>query len=173
MGAPKKLSSYRLFYWNIAKQVKDQQGEAELRFATGDGRSAAPLRAMLTGFRAALEASDKYMHQELGAALRFYSVTAEGSELVLKLKGLGAAEGSLDGMRRAELLSLKSGGMETRDVASYKPSPALERLFKQHTEVNTEGEEAMKRLGFGSLLRRGESEAEAEDQGVPGSGEYP
>lgn len=175
MGAPKKLSSYRLFYWDIAAQVKDKQGEAELRFATGDGRSAASLRAMLTGFRAALEASDKYMHQELGAALRFYSVTAEGNELVLRLKGLGAAEGKLDGMRRAELLSMKSGGMDTREVAAYRPNRNLERLFQQ-ADVNAEGKEAMRKLGFGSLLGEEQQEQEQEqeqDQGVPGSGQYP
>lgn len=62
-----------------------------------------------------------------------------------------------------------TGAASVEQAQEYKPSQSFERLFKQHTEVNTEGREAMQKLGFGSLLR----DAEAQDQGVPGSGQYP
>ena len=157
MGAPKKLSSYRLFYWNIAQAALEQRGQGELRFPVGDGRKAEPLKAMVTGFRAALEASDKFGHQELGAALRLYSVQAEEGEIVLRLKGAGAMDLQIDHMRRVQLLDLKNGGLPVREVAQYRESDVLKRFLEASPQAS-EADEALERMGFSNLAypKRGE-----------------
>ena len=179
MPTPKRLNSYPMCYWDIALSLRDaielDPGLAEFRAQSPYPKGASALPNMCA-FRKLLRESHDLAHVKLAQVLNGYGISAEGAELVFKRKGRQDIDAKLPLSRIAEIQALRlcmTGAASVEQAQEYKPSQSFGRLFKQQEEVNTEGREAMQRLGFGSLLRRGESEAEAQDQGVPGSGEYP
>jgi len=131
----------------------------------------------MCAFRKLLRESHDLAHVKLAQVLNGYGISADGAELVFKRKGRQDIDARLPLSRIAEIQALRlcmTGAASVEQAQEYKPSQSFERLFQQ-AEGNAEGKEAMRKLGFGSLLG-GEPEKQQEqeqDQGVPGSGQYP
>lgn len=178
MPTPKRLSSYPMCYWDIALSLRDAieldpgLGEFRAKSPYPKGASALP---NICAFRKLLRESHDLAHVKLAQVLNGYGISADGAELVFKRKGRQDIDARLPLSRIAEIQALRlcmTGAASVEQAQEYKPSQSFDRLFQQ-AEENTEGKEAMRKLGFGSLLGEEPEEQQEQDQGVPGSGQYP
>lgn len=176
MPTPKRLSSYPMCYWDIALSLRDaielNPGLAEFRVQSPYPKGSSALPNMCA-FRKLLRESHDLAHVKLAQVLNGYGISADETELVFRRKGRQDIDARLPLSRIAEIQALRlcmTGAASVEQAQEYKPSQSFARLFKQPEEGNTEGKEAMRQLSLGSLL--GEEQGE-QDQGVPGSGEYP